>query len=279
VNEAIPSNPATDRRSVPERSPFPNFGRIQLVDNGGNGNYHSLGTKFSKRYSNGLTYLMSYTWSKSIDTATAIRNQGGDTLFPQNSYCRQCERARSAHDVNQRFVTSTLWDLPFGKGRKMAIANPVANAVAGGWQLSSIITLQSGFPITMTNGNDTSNTGGFFDRPNSTGVDADLPRGQQDPQRFFNTSAFVINNSGTFGNVGRNTLNAPGIIGWDFSALKNFQLFSESRYLQFRLEAFNFPNHPNWGNPNTNVVSGGFGQITGTRTNMRNLQMALKLVF
>ncbi len=279
VNEAIPSNPATDRRSVPERSPFPNFGRIQLVDNGGNGNYHSLGTKFSKRYSSGLTYLMSYTWAKSIDTATAIRNQGGDTLFPQNSYCRQCERARSAHDVNQRFVTSTLWDLPFGKGRKMAIANPVANAVAGGWQLSSIITLQSGFPITMTNGNDTSNTGGFFDRPNSTGVDADLPRGQQDPQRFFNTAAFVINAPGTFGNVGRNTLNAPGIVSWDFSALKNFQLFSESRYLQFRLEAFNFPNHPNWGNPNTNVVSGGFGQITGTRTNMRQLQMALKLVF
>ncbi len=279
VNEAIPADPRVDRRSVPERSPFPNFGRIQLVDNGGNGSYNSLGAKLTKRYSSGLTYLMSYTWSKSIDTATAIRNQGGDTLFPQNSYCRACEKARSSHDNRHRFVTSALWDLPFGKGRKFGIENPVANALAGGWQVSSILTLQTGFPITVTNGLDTSNTGAFFDRPNSTGRNADLPRGQQDPQRFFDTSAFTTNLPGTFGNVGRNTLNSPGIIGWDFSALKNFYLFSEGRYVQFRFEGFNFPNHPNWGNPNTNQTSGGFGQITGTRGNMRNLQLALKLVF
>lgn len=279
VNEALPADPAVDRRTVPERSPFPNFGRIQYVDNSGNGNYHSLGLKFTKRYSNGLTYLMSYTWAKSIDTASAIRNQGGDTLFPQNSYCRQCERARSSHDVRQRFVTSALWDIPFGKGRRFAIENPVGNAVAGGWQLSSIVTLQSGFPVTVTNSQDASNTGAFFDRPDSTGIDAALPRGQQDPTRFFNTAAFVKNKNGTHGNVGRNTLDSPGIIGWDFSALKNFHLASESRYLQFRVEAFNFPNHPNWGNPNTNINSGGFGQITGTRTNMRNMQLALKLVF
>jgi hypothetical protein len=279
VNEAIPADPRADRRSVPERSPFPNFGRIQLVDNGGNGSYHSLGAKLTKRYSSGLTYLMSYTWSKSIDTATAIRNQGGDTLFPQNSYCRSCERARSAHDNRHRFITSALWDLPFGKGRKIGIENPVVNALAGGWQLSSIVTLQTGFPVTVTNGQDTSNTGAFFDRPNATGQTADLPRGQQDPQRFFNTAAFVINQPGTHGNVGRNTLVSPGIIGWDFSALKNFNLFSEGRYLQFRFEGFNFPNHPNWGNPNANVASGAFGQITGTRGNMRNLQLALKLVF
>ncbi len=279
VNEALPVDPAVDSRSVPDRSPFPTFGRIQLVDNGGNGNYHSLATKLTKRYSSGVTYLVSYTWSKSIDTATAIRNQGGDTLFPQNSYCRACERARSSHDVRHRFVTSALWDLPFGKGRTHSIDNPVANAVAGGWQVSSILTLQSGFPVTVTNGQDTSNVGGFFDRPNATGQAPDLPRGQQDPQLFFNTAAFVINNRGEFGNVGRNTLNSPGIIGWDFSALKSFNLKSEQRYLQLRLEWFNFPNHPNWNNPNTNVSSGSFGRITSTRNNMRQLQVGLKLNF
>ncbi len=279
VNEAIPANPATDSRSIPDRSPFPNFGRIQLVDNGGQGNYHSLGAKLTKRYSNGLTYLMSYTYSKSIDTATAIRNQGGDTLFPQNSYCRSCERARSSHDTRHRYVTSALWDLPFGRGRKLNIDNPVANAVAGGWQMSSILTLQTGFPVTVTNGQDTSNTGAFFDRPDATGQTASLPRGQQDPARFFNTGAFVINQRGRHGNVGRNTLDAPGIIGWDFSMLKNFSLGAEQRYLQLRFEWFNFPNHPNWGNPNTNVSSGGFGQITGTRTNMRQLQVAAKINF
>ncbi|MCS7025458.1 MAG: carboxypeptidase-like regulatory domain-containing protein [Bryobacteraceae bacterium] len=279
VNEAIPADPAVDRRAVFERSPFPNFGRIQLVDNGGNGNYHSLASKLTKRYSNGITALVSYTWSKSIDTATAIRNQGGDTLFPQNSYCRHCERARSSHDTRHRMVTSALWDLPFGKGRRVAIENPVANAIAGGWQMSSILTLQTGFPVTVTNGQDASNTGAFFDRPNSTGKNAALPRGQQDPQRFFDTSAFTRNANGTHGNVGRNTLTSPGIIGWDFSMLKNFSLGAESRYAQLRFEWFNFPNHPNWANPNTNIASGGFGQITGTRTNMRQLQVALKLYF
>ncbi len=279
VNEALPADPRADSRSVPQRSPFPTFGRIQLVDNGGNGNYHSLSAKFTKRFSGGLTYLISYTYGKSIDTATAIRNQGGDTLFPQNSYCRECERARSSHDTRQRFVTSALWDLPIGKGRSVDIQNGFANALIGGWQLGSIITLQTGFPITVSNGQDTSNTGAFFDRPNSTGVSADLPRGEQDPRRFFNTSAFTVNLPGTHGNVGRNTLDGPGIISWDFSLLKNFK-FRETNYLQARFEAFNFPNHPNWGNPNTNISAGAnFGVLNGTRTNMRNLQVALKYVF
>jgi hypothetical protein len=279
VNEAIPADPAVDARPIFQRSPFPNFGRIQLVDNGGNGNYHSLGAKFTKRFSKGLTYLMSYTWAKSLDTATAIRNQGGDTLFPQNSYCRDCEKARSSHDTRHRFVTSALWDLPFGKGRPFQIENGFVNAIAGGWQMSSIITLQTGFPITVTNGQDTSNTGAFFDRPDTNGVDAALPRGQQDPERFFRTETFSRQAPGTHGNVGRNTLTGPGIIGWDFAMLKNFSLGNDVRYLQTRFEWFNFPNHPNWGNPNTNVAAGAFGIINGTRTNMRQLQLALKLNF
>jgi hypothetical protein len=279
VNEAIPADPRVDARPVFARSPFPNFGRIQLVDNGGQGNYHSLAAKLTQRYANGFTYLLAYTWGKSIDTATAIRNQGGDTLFPQNSYCRDCERARSSHDTRHRFVWSGLYDIPVGKGRKMDVQNGVANALIGGWQIGSIVTLQSGFPITVVNGADTSNTGAFFDRPNSTGVNAALPGDQQDPQRFFNTSAFTFNLPGTHGNVGRNTLTGPMIFNWDFSALKNFN-FTESKFLQFRFEAFNFTNHPNWGNPNTNINAGAnFGVITGTRTNMRNLQMALKFIF
>ena len=138
--------------------------------------------------------------------------------------------------------------------------------------------MQTGFPITVTNGLDNSNTGAFFDRPNSTGVDADLPRGEQDPQRFFRTEAFVPNALGTFGNVGRNTLNSPGIITLDFSLLKDFA-FTERHRLQFRFEAFNLPNHPNWGNPDTNIASSTFGRITSTRINMRQLQFALKYIF
>ncbi len=278
VNEATPADPNVDSRSIPLRSPFPNFGRIQLVDNGGTGSYNSLGTKFTKRYSSGITYLVSYTYSKSLDTSTAIRNQGGDTLFPQNSRCRACEKALSSHDTRQRFVTSLLWDVPVGKGRSFEINNGLLNAIVGGWQLGSIFTVQNGFPLTVTNGQDTSNTGAFFDRPNSTGQNAELPRSDRDPQRFFNTGAFTTNLPGTHGNVGRNTLTGPGIVSWDFSSLKNFY-FDETRFLQFRFEAFNLPNRANFNNPNANIASNNFGVITSTRTNMRNLQFALKLVF
>lgn len=291
VNETLPACPSRNVASRPEcandplagipvaqRTPFPNFGRIQLVDNGGVGNYNSLGAKVTKRYSKSVTMLVSYTWSKSIDTSTAIRNQGGDTLFPQNSYCRSCERGRSSHDARHALVASGLWDLPFGKGRRVNIQNPALNTVAGGWQLSTALTLRSGFPVTFLHGQDLSNTGAGFDRPNSNGTNPDLPRGQQDPQRFFDTSTISANLPGTHGNVGRNTLNGPGTIGWDFAMHKDF-LFGERQRLQFRWEAFNFPNHPVWGNPNTNVTAAAFGTINTTRTNMRQLQFALKYIF
>jgi hypothetical protein len=285
VNEAIPG--ATG--SVISRSPYPNFGRIQLVDNGGRGNYNSLGMKLTKKYSNGLSALVSYTYAKSIDETSGIRVNDGDTLFPQNSYCMRCERGLSTFDTRHRAVTSILYDLPFGKGRKMDISNSVLNAVAGGWQVGSILTLSTGFPLTVTSGSDRSNTGAGFDRPNyNSGVNPNLSN--HDPQRWFDPAAYTVQAFGTFGNVGRNTLISPSIFGWDFSTLKNFRI-TESQTLQFRFEAFNFPNHPNWGNPDTNAGQiardaagnitnpGNFGVIGGTRGNMRNLQLALKYIF
>lgn len=273
VNEEIPG---TTPHSA--RVPFPEFGRIQLVDNAGNGNYHGFSTKLTKRYSSGLTYLFGYTWSKSIDTGSAIRTHDGDTLFPQNSACLQCDRGLSSFHVGHRIVTSALYDLPIGKGRALGIENPVANAVIGGWQIGSIFSYQTGFPITVSSGKDQANTGGGFDRPNATGVDPVLPRGQQTTEHFFNTAAYVLQPFGTFGNVGRNTLIGPRILSWDFSTHKDFN-FTERYRLEFRWEAFNFSNHPNWSNPNTTLTSPGFGTIGGTRTNMRQMQFALKFVF
>lgn len=285
VNEAIPGPTGT----VISRSPYPNFGRIQLVDNGGRGNYNSLGLKLTKRYSNGLSALFSYTYAKSIDETSGIRVNDGDTLFPQNSYCMRCERGLSTFDTRHRGVTSILYDVPVGKGRKIGIDNAVLNAVAGGWQLGSIVTLSTGFPLTVTSGSDRSNTGAGFDRPNYiSGQDPNLSN--HDPARWYNPAAYIIQPLGTFGNVGRNTLISPSIFGWDFSTLKDFRI-TETHKLQFRFEAFNFPNHPNWGNPDTNAGNivrdaagnitnpGNFGVISGTRGNMRNLQLALKYIF
>jgi hypothetical protein len=273
VNEATPSPTG----SIAERSPFPEFGRIQLVDNGGVGNYNGLSAKLTKRFSGGLTYLLGYTWSKTMDTSSAIRNHDGDTLFPQNSGCRSCEYGLSSFHTAHRVVSSVLFDMPFGKGRPHGIENPILNAIAGGWQVGSILTMQTGFPITVQFGQDVSRTGAGFDRPNATGIDPN-DIAERTPNRFFNTGAYVLQPSGTYGNVGRNTLIGPGIFNFDGSLLKNFNV-TESQYVQFRFEGFNVLNHPNWGNPNVNITNAAFGTIGGTRGNMRQLQLALKYVF
>ena len=259
--------------------PYSNFGRIQLVDNSANGDYNSGSVKLTKRLSGGFTLLTSYTYAKSMDDSSGIRVQGQDTLFPQNSYCRKCEWGLSAFDTRHRFVTSSLWDLPFGKGRRYGISNPVANALAGGWQSGFIWTVQSGFPQTISLGGfDQSGNGSGFDRPNATGV-SPYPDNQTASQ-FFNPAAFVVQPAGTLGNVGRNTAIGPKFFTLDFSAHKEFQMpYAENHKLQFRFEAFNLLNHPVWGAPNSNVRSSGFGTVTGTAVAMRQLQMALKYVF
>jgi hypothetical protein len=285
-NEAIPGA----NGSVVDRTPFQEFGRIQEIGNAGDSNYHSLSIKATRRMANGLTYLGGYTFSRSIDDGSGIRTLGSDPLFPQNSYCISCERGLSIFDTRHRFVTSVLYDLPFGTSRRF-LNRGIESRLLGGWEVSSIFTVSSGFPLTVATGVDRSNTGAGTDRPNATGAQVALDGSQRGPAQWFNIGAFTLEPLGTWGNVGRDTLIGPGLVTWDFSTLKNFN-FTESRYLQFRFEAFNFSNHPNWSDPNTSLNSdrldaagraipgtGNFGVITGTRTAMRQLQFSLKMVF
>ncbi len=274
VNEALPGT-----TPIITRYPYPNFSRIQLVDNAANGNYNAGSIKLTRRFSAGFSILSSYTYAKSIDEASGIRVQGQDTLFPQNSYCLRCERGLSAFDTKHRFVTSALYDLPIGKGRQVNIENGVANAVIGGWQIGGIFTLQSGFPQTISiGGTDRSGAGGLFDRPNATGANPNLD--SRNTSLWINPAAYVLQPAATFGNVGRNTFIGPSFRTLDFSAHKEFVMpWKENHRLQYRLEAFNAMNHPVWGAPNGNILSSGFGQITGTAIAMRQLQMALKYAF
>src|SRR5437660_9179470 len=147
VSAAVPG-PGT----VASRSPYPNFGLLVLVENGGRGNYNSLGTKLTKRYSNGLTALVSYTWSKSIDTTSGIRTSDSDTLFSQDGRCMLCDRGMSAFDNRHRLVISGSYGLPIGKGRKKSISNSFLDAVVGGWQLVGISSWRSGLPINPSAG-------------------------------------------------------------------------------------------------------------------------------
>jgi len=249
------------------------------VDNAANAAYNSFFVKATKRFSGGFTVLTSYTFSRSQDDSSGIRVQGQDTLFPQNSYCRKWEWALSAFDERHRFVTSTLYDIPVGKGRMMDVKNPVLNNIVGGWQLGGIWTMQSGFPATPTvGGADRSGTGGGFDRPNATGVSPYLD--SPTPSRWWNPASLTPNASGTFGNAGRNSLIGPKYLMLDFSAHKEFRMpWRENHQLQFRLEAFNVMNHPVWSIPNVNATSAGFGTVSSTAIPMRQMQLALKYSF
>ena len=280
LNAAIPGTVG----NVNSRTPFPQFGIIQTLANEGVGNYNGLGMKLTRRFHGGLTYLASYTWSKSLDTTSANRGTTNDIL-PQNSRCLKCEYGFSAFDTPQRFVTSVLYELPFGRGKMFAgSANWLVNEVVGGWQVGSIVTWQSGHALNTNAGSDRPGTGGNGEpRLNATGLSPNIDN--HTSNQWFNPLAFALPDPGTFGNVSRNRLRGPSFINWDFSTFKNFRV-TEGRALELRFESFNFANHPNRGDPNlnwgsTNALKPGanFLTINSTANSMRQMQIALKFIF
>ena len=278
--------------SAASRFPFADFTTIQLVADGINAEYNSLAFKITKRFGQGVSVGSTYTYSKSIDDSSGIRVQGYDTLFPQNSDCLRCERGLSAFNVAQRWVSSVLYDLPIGKGKRLNVNDVFANALIGGWQTGGFMTAQSGVPVSPTiGGADNSSTTGGYDRPNATGQSVN--NASQTTGHWYNPAAFVEAPPGNFGNVGRNTLSAPGIFGIDAELHKSFVMpYNEHHHVQLRFEAFNVLNHPNWGEPSPNILAGaafpgqpstsahiGFGAISTTAIAMRQLQLGLKYTF
>jgi hypothetical protein len=262
--------------TVQSRKPYPEYTKVQEIGNVAEARYNSLAVKLTRRFHRGLSVLGGYTLSKSTDNGSGIRTLNGDTLFPQNSNCLECEWGLSVFDVRHRFGASILYELPFGDGKPF-MQSGIGGAILGGWQISTILSKSSGFPRTAYVGLDRSNTAGGQDRPNATGQDPILPGDQQTIARWFNTDAFVIQPAGTFGNVGRNTFFGPGITNVDASIIRNFRM--RSKTLQFRLEAFNVLNNPIWQDPNTTMNSATYGTINSTRKPMRELQLGVKYVF
>jgi hypothetical protein len=278
------------------RAPYPEFyNGIELTEGGGRGNYNGLAVKLSQRFKSGLTTLVSYTWSKALDDGSAIRGtlltgQATGPMYPENPRCRRCEYGPSDFNTPARFVTSLLYELPFGKGKTFLTRGGVLNQVVGGWQTSTILTASSGRPLYLYAGYDAAGQVivGNLDRIDTNGLDPYLPAGQQSANQWFNSKAFSNVQPGQFGNVGRNILTGPAVWSWDFSAIKNFP-FTERQNLQFRFETFNLPNHPALGNPITTYNSPYFGQVRDTSTggypargtayDMRQLQFALKYIF
>jgi hypothetical protein len=275
---APPPEPGNVNTNRPFQSTLvPGEGTITLADvlriaRDGYSRYNALQAKVEKRYTKGLTFLASYSYSKTMGL--------GDTNGVQNPLDWNADRAVSNQDMTQHVVASTVYALPFGAGKTYGSHwNRFANALLGGWSVGPIVTVDTGMPLNLTVQGDPSNTGqqsitGNNDRPNVVG---DWRLNNPTVQEWFNTAAFVPNAKYTFGDAGRNILRGPGLVNLDVAAHKSFRI-TERVSAQLRLESFNATNTPALGAPNVTVGSPQFGQIT-TAGAPRDNQVGLKVLF
>ncbi|HWQ55465.1 MAG TPA: TonB-dependent receptor [Bryobacteraceae bacterium] len=249
--------------AVQARRPFPRFSDISLGAWDTDSNYHALQLRAEQRLARGLTFTASYAFSKSID------NNSDYFSGPLDFRNLRLERAVSNFDVPHRFVASYAYELPFGAGG-LRLGGPV-NALVAGWQLSGILTAQSGLPFTPGVSGDFANIGSG-NRPNR------IASGKLDNptvDRWFDPTAFTLPAQYTFGNSGRNILRGDGLFNWDFSASKLTRL-GERASLQFRAELFNVLNTVNFGAPVSTINVQTAGRVLGAGA-ARIVQFGLKL--
>ena len=272
--------------ALPNDCVYSSVGEIASI---ANSSYNALQTSLRKRFSHGLSFLASYTWSHSIDdvssfniTGSASQPVAGENDLAQNPFDLAAERGPSMFDARNRFVLSYQWSIPF-----LQHSSSWYGHVLGNWQLNGIFTAMSGTPFTVFDSNDVSLQGqapeisGFSsNRPNVIGNPNSGPRTAAE---WFNVSAFQklqpdpLGRFEVFGDEGRNAVLGPGYVNWDFSALKNIRL-TESKDLQFRGELFNVLNHTNFRLPVSDIESPTFGQIQSD-VSPRVIQVALKFLF
>ena len=243
----------------------------------GDSSYNALQLDVNHRFSKGLALRGTYTWSKTIDDGDSLNatTSGGEPALASNPFNLRADRGLANFDVRHATAISGVYALPFGRGKRY-----------GGWTVNSILTIQSGFPFTPqlsynpSNNGDTRNPVRPFVNPAFHG-----PVILGKPNQWFDPNAFLAppNNSGFYGNLGRDTLTGPGLAAWDLSFLKDTRI-REKLNLQFRAELFNVLNRANFNTPNAIVftpsgVSPTAGVITSTSTTSRQIQFGLKLVW
>ena len=254
---------------VQQRRPYTQFQSILQFEGGEVSNYHGMALRLERRFSGGFHLLTNYTWSKSIDTESRSIDDGASPH--QVSTNRARDRGLSSFDVRQRFVTSAIWELPVGPGKRfLSSASGWERWLVRGWQANTIVQLQSGNPFSITITGDQSNTGvKATQRPHRIGHGI-LPESEKRPERWFDTGAYVLNPLNTFGNAGRDTLYEDGVQTIDLSLFKN-SYFGEGRYnLQFRVEFFNLFNTVNFGRPGQVVNGANYGVLAEVATGARD---------
>ncbi|MFN9300009.1 MAG: TonB-dependent receptor domain-containing protein [Acidobacteriota bacterium] len=272
-------------RTIPSNRllrPFPQFTAVNLSGDtpGASSSFNALVIRYNWQISGGLNLLTTYQWSKAIDNASEWQGwEVGDTM--RDYYNQRVDRSISAHDLPQSFVNALVYEMPVGKGRKyLSNMHPVANALIGGWQVSSIIRFGSGLPLGFTAPNTLANYGFQVQRPNVADLKA-AAVSNPTPDKWFNQSAFTRPGNFEMGNM---TRWAPNIRFGptnhaDVAILKNVR-FRERFKVQFRAEMFNMTNTPQFARANTDISSPNFGVVTGT-TNVgpRNIQLGLRVQF
>jgi outer membrane receptor protein involved in Fe transport len=267
------------------------YGSVGEIASIANSSYNALEASLRKRFSHGLSFLASYTWAHSIDdvssfniTGSASQPVAGENDLAQNPFNLAAERGRSMFDARHRFVLSYQWSLPF-----LQHSGSWYGHVLGNWQLNGIVTAMSGTPFTVFDSNDVSLQG---QAPEISGFSSNRPNvignpnsGPHTAAQWFNVNAFqrITQDPNSpvqqFGNEGRNAIQGPGYVNWDFSAFKNIRL-TESKEVQFRGELFNVLNHTNFRLPVSDISapSTAFGHIQSD-VSPRVIQVALKFLF
>ncbi len=278
--------------------PYPNFNTVSSQGTTADSEFHSWQNSLKQSYSNGVSFILAYTWGRSIDGGGGIGSSSNSSGTVQNVYNLRADRGLSDFNVSQRLVFSPVAELPFGNG-KPYLNNKMESAVFGGFQLSGIFSWQTGRPFSITDS--ASNNSGLFesnDRPNLIGnpnaaVDPVSSNKTHTVAEWFNVSAFQLASVGQFGNAGRNIIIGPSYTDLDLTLARKFVL-TERVSGQFRVETFNLLNHPNFFNPlststqfatqetaaNSATYSSTlpFGQVTQANP-PRQMQFALRFLF
>ena len=250
-------NPLTGQR------PLPAFGQIDIKNTDGVTSFNGWQTSLQRRFHSGWLFSANYMWGHSLnDGATG----GGEAVYPEIAECRRCDYANSDQDVRHSFNANTIYELPFGHGRKYLTQSGLAQSVLGGWELSLIASARTGVPVNVTVDRSASavpdgNT--QTQRPTLISGMSFIPAAGATVSDWINPAAFVVPVNGTFGNAGRNLVRAPGIWQADVSLGKKFMI-KERATVEFLASAFNLFNRAQFGLPAADISSATFGRITTT---------------
>jgi hypothetical protein len=271
--------PGNVNQRRPFYSQYPLLGTIDGILSSGSSSFHSLQAKWSKRFSNGFQFLVSYTYGRAIEGSEGVGETGVGAPIstrPQDRNNRRVEKALASFHMKQRFVASYSYELPFGRGRRW-LDSGVSAAILGGWSLQGVTSLLDGNPYSVQMAASNLNTG-TFQRPNRI-CDGNLRGSERSIDRYFDPGCFVAPPAYTFGNAGRNILIGPGAVNFDFGVLKSFPI-TEGKRIEFRSEFFNLFNTPQFNPPSGSIGSPSGGTISSVRGGSnRQIQFALKLLF